>query len=291
MNLSPVVLFVYNRIGHVQQLLESLKRNREAAMTDLFIFSDGPKPGSEEKVEALRKYIMSVEGFRSVTVFDRETNFGLAENIINGLNQLFATYDRLIILEDDLLLSPYFLNFMNDALELYAGDERVGSIHGYIYPVKERLPETFFIRGADCWGWATWKRAWKFFEADGRKLLDEISGSGLKSAFDYEGAYSYSNMLRKQVEGKNSSWAVRWHASLFLRNMLTLYPGVSFVNNQGADASGTHVKRTSVFETPFVKSYSGITRIPLEESKEGREAIRKFFLSIHKNPLKRIFSR
>ncbi len=287
MSNAPVVLFVYNRLFHAKSAIDSLLSNREAASTDLIIYSDGPKQAEDRKIPELREYLKTVTGFKSVTLINRERNFGLANNIITGLTEQFEKYERLIVLEDDLVISPFFLRYMNDGLDLYNDEERAGSIHGYIYPVKIKLPNTFFIRGGDCWGWATWKRAWKHFEPDGKKLLQQIDERKLKNEFDYHGAYSYYGMLKKQTEGKNSSWAVRWHASLFLKGMLTLYPGVSFVRNQGADESGTHVKKTTAFDTDVCTEYKGIEKIETLESAAGKKAIGDFFFSIHKNPLKR----
>lgn len=286
---APIALFVYNRPRHTKNLIDSLRKNREAAESDLIIISDAPKHEKVTGVQGVREYIKSLTGFRSVRIIERSENYGLARNIIGGVTALLEESDRLIVLEDDLIVSPYFLSYMNDGLNLYAGDEQVGSIHGYVYPVKEQLPETFFLRGGDCWGWATWKRAWSFFEPDGRKLLSEIKKRGLIRDFDLNNAYPYYRMLQKQVQGKNSSWAVRWHASLFLRDMLTLYPGSSFVNNQGADDSGTHLKSTNVFEVPVTQSYNGIEKISTEESEAAKNSFSRFFFSIHSNPLKRIF--
>lgn len=286
---APIALFVYNRPRHTKNLIDSLRKNREAAESDLIIISDAPKHEKVTGVQEVREYIKSLTGFRSVRIIERSENYGLARNIIGGVTALLEESDRLIVLEDDLIVSPYFLSYMNDGLNLYAGDEQVGSIHGYVYPVKEQLPETFFLRGGDCWGWATWKRAWSFFEPDGRKLLSEIKKRGLIRDFDLNNAYPYYRMLQKQVQGKNSSWAVRWHASLFLRDMLTLYPGSSFVNNQGADDSGTHLKSTNVFEVPVAQSYNEIEKISTEESEAAKNSFSRFFFSIHSNPLKRIF--
>lgn len=289
MTYAPVALFVYNRPVHTKNLVDSLLKNKEAEESDLIIISDAPKHSGVTGVSEVRQYIKNISCFKSVTIIERSENYGLAKNIIEGVTGLLNEHERLIVLEDDLVVSPYFLAYMNDALNLYADDEKVGSIHGYVYPVKAALPETFFLRGGDCWGWATWKRAWNFFEPDGRKLLSEIKRNGLIRAFDLNNAYPYYRMLQKQVMGKNSSWAVRWHASLFLREMLTLYPGTSFVNNQGADDSGTHLKNTNVFDVSVAQSYNGIRKIEITESETGRNSFTDFFFSIHSNPLKRIF--
>lgn len=289
MTYAPVALFVYNRPVHAKNLVDSLLNNKEAEESDLIIISDAPKHSGVTGVSEVRQYIKNISGFKSVTIIERSENYGLAKNIIEGVTGLLIEHERLIVLEDDLVVSPYFLAYMNDALNLYADDEKVGSIHGYVYPLKAALPETFFLRGGDCWGWATWKRAWSYFEPDGRKLLSEIKRNGLIRAFDLNNAYPYYRMLQKQVQGKNSSWAVRWHASLFLREMLTLYPGTSFVNNQGADDSGTHLKNTNVFDVSVAQSYNGIRKIEITESEAGRNSFTDFFFSIHSNPLKRIF--
>ena len=143
-------------------------------------------------------------------------------------------------MEDDLVTSPHFLQYMNESLDLYQQEERVISIHAYMYPVKEELPETFFLRGADCWGWATWKRSWQLFESDGAKLLEQLNSQNLTREFNFNGSYPYVRMLKDQIKRRNNSWAIRWYASAFLANRLTLYPGASLVQNIGHDGSGVH---------------------------------------------------
>lgn len=153
-NVTPIILFVYNRLWHTKQTVEALQKNDLASESELFIFSDGPKPGAEEKVKEVREYLKTITGFRKVTIIERDTNWGLANNIIDGVTKIVNEYGKVIVLEDDLVTSPGFLTYMNEGLKIYADEEQVASIHGYIYPLKhpERLPETFFIRGADCWG-------------------------------------------------------------------------------------------------------------------------------------------
>ncbi|KKO18108.1 MAG: putative methyltransferase [Candidatus Brocadia fulgida] len=225
MELAPIALFVYNRPWHLRQTVESLNKNELAEFSELFVFSDGPKSEADkEKVLAVRKYIKTISGFKSVNIVEREQNLGLGNSIITGVTEIINRYGRIIVLEDDMISSPYFLRFMNEALEFYEDEERVASIHGYIYPLKTLLPETFFLRGADCWGWATWKRGWNLFETDGSKLLYELKKNNLLRKFDLNGTYPYTRMLKDQAKGKNHSWAIRWHASLFLKEKLTLYP-------------------------------------------------------------------
>ena len=245
---APVALFVYNRLSHTRQTIEALRANAPAGGTDLIVFSDGPKDReSEAAVREVRQYIGSVTGFRSVRIVERPVNLGLANSIISGVSSVCGEFGRAIVMEDDLITAPTFLRFMNDALDFYAAEERVGSVHGYWYPVGRRLPETFFLRGASCWGWATWSRAWRLFEPDGKKLLAELQQRRLTRLFDLDGAITYTKMLRNQIAGRNNSWAIRWHASMFLADRLQLSPGSSLVNNIGFDGSGTHCAKSDAF--------------------------------------------
>lgn len=277
MTAAPIALFVYNRPVHTRQTLAALQRNPLAAVSDLHIFADGAKANADtERVDAVRRYIRTIDGFRSVRILERRENLGLARSIIHGVTEVCEKYGRVIVLEDDLVSSPWFLHYMNDALDMYADDDRVASIHAYSFPTRRRLPETFFLRGADCWGWATWTRAWRNFEPDGQKLLDMLIEQNLDHAFDLDGAYGFTRMLRDQIAGRNDSWAVRWHASCFLRNALTLHPGRSLVVNIGADASGTHCADSSEYETQLATSRVELKRIPSEESAEARAAFAAF---------------
>lgn len=274
---APIVLFAYSRLEHLRRTVESLLKNEEASKTILYVFCDSPRYEFQRaQVDAVRAYVSSIEGFGSVVQINRTENLGLAKSIISGVTQILQVHDRVIVMEDDLCVSPHFLRYMNDGLNVYRDDEGVVSIHGYTFPVPERLPETFFIRGADCWGWATWRRAWSIFEPDGRLLLERLSSEGLLRAFDLYGAYPYTRMLSRQIEGKNDSWAVRWHASCFLENKLTLYPGLSLVDNIGADDSGTHCSATSEFRQMVSDRSISVSRIEIREDPGSAEAFRKF---------------
>lgn len=283
MKLAPIALFVYNRLWHTKQTVESLQKNILASESDLIIFSDGQKDSSKSKddVLAVRKYLKTIAGFRSVKIIEREKNYGLAASIIAGVSEVVNLHDRVIVLEDDMISSRYFLQYMNEALNLYEKENQVISIHAYIYPIKKALPETFFLKGADCWGWATWKRGWDLFEADGQKLLYELGSMKLTREFDFSGSYPYVKMLKDQIAGKNNSWAIRWYASAFLKNKLTLYPGKSLINNIGLDGSGTHcsnddsLNKNEEVENVIIK----VKKIDMIEDKESRLVVADFFKS------------
>ena len=290
--LSPIVLFVYNRHEHTRRTVEALQKNFLAEESELFIFSDGPKNESDSiKVLEVRNYIKTISGFNSVHIIERKQNLGLAKSIIEGVAKILDSHEKIIVLEDDLLSSPYFLRFMNEALDLYKNEEKVISIHAYTYPTKQKLPETFFLKGADCWGWATWKRGWDLFEPDGRKLLRELEERNLLREFDFNGSYPYSNMLRRQIAGQNDSWAIRWYASAFLRDKLTLYPRESLIQNIGLDNSGTHAGNSYLKETVLAKDKIEISRIPAEENTTAKKILEKYFKSAKPGLIKRIINK
>ncbi len=159
MNLSPIALFVYNRLEETQKTIEYLTKNELAEKSKLFIFSDGFKDEKDKlKVNEVRNYLRTIRGFEEIKIIEKEKNYGLANSIIKGVTGVVNEYGKVIVLEDDLLTSPYFLKFMNDALYLYERENRVGAICGYVYSMKEQLPETFFLRFFNSWGWATWKK-------------------------------------------------------------------------------------------------------------------------------------
>lgn len=238
---APVVLFVYSRPQHTRSTIQSLLQNPESAETELIIYRDAARTeAAVPQVQQVRDYCHRLQGFKAVHVIKSPRNLGLAGSIIRGVTESLKQYQQVIVLEDDLVLSPHFLRFMNDGLETYQDDELVASIHGYCYPVRQPLPATFFLRGADCWGWGVWRRSWQLFQADGTALLQQLESRNLTNEFDMGGAMGFTQMLRDQIAGRNDSWAVRWHASCFLAGRLTLYPGKSLVRNAGLDGSGVH---------------------------------------------------
>lgn len=245
---TPIALFVYNRPMHTRQTVEALKKNELSISSDLYIFSDAAK--SEIQVEAVREvryYIRKIDGFNSVTIVERESNFGLASSIIDGVTSVVNKYGRIIVIEDDLITSPYFLEYMNRALEKFSNDEQVMQISGYMFPGETKTVEdSFFLPITTSWGWGTWQRAWKHFDPDARGYEELKKYRSRRQAFDLDGSYPYFKMLELQLHGKVDSWAIRWWLSVFLRNGLVLYPRHSLVDNIGFDGSGTHGDKQGV---------------------------------------------
>jgi hypothetical protein len=257
------------------QTISALQKNELSNKSNLFIFSDGWKTEEDkQKVVNVREYLKTIKGFKKLEIIERDKNWGLTSNIINGVTRIVNEYGKVIVLEDDLVISPYFLKFINDGLNIYEEEEKVISVHGYVYPIKG-LPEIFFLRGADCLGWATWKRGWDLFEKDGKKLLDELEKRKLTKLFDFNGAYPYTKMLKDQVEGKVDSWAIRWYASAFIHEKLTLYPGISLVKHIGD--LGTHIKGNSWWlDVELSEKPIFIKKIPPIEDPQIRKKFENF---------------
>jgi len=290
--LAPIVLFAYARLDHLTRTIESLQANPQAAGSALHVYCDGPRnEQARAGTEAVRAYVDGLQGFASVRRIYRDRNLGLASSIISGVTDMLQQHDRVIVLEDDLVLSPHFLAYMNSALHCYQDDPQVASIHGYCYPVRRALPETFFLKGADCWGWATWARAWAHFSPDGQQLLEQLVQRKLTRDFDFDGTYPYTRMLRGQIAGRNDSWAIRWHASCFLRDGLTLYPGRSLVENIGNDNSGTHCGPTGVYSGALEPGPVKVERVALEPSAAGRAAFVEFFQGSQDGLLRKVLRR
>ena len=286
---APIVLFTYNRLFHTQKTIASLRKNPEAQYSDLIIFSDGPKEeGENHAVNKVRAYLKTVSGFKSVCVYEQPRNLGLANSIIQGVNRILDSYEHVIVLEDDLETSPGFLSYMNSGLRCYEDHPQVASIHGYVYPLKMPLPETFFIRGTSCWGWATWRSVWCKVNWSGAALLSDLHKTRLAKDFDYGGAYPYTKMLKDQISGKNNSWAIRWHAWAFLSGLFTLYPRQSLVRNIGHDGSGVHCGISEAFEVSLAQVID-VEPQKVLESESARKAFSSFFKELKAPLWRRVF--
>lgn len=275
-NFAPIALFVYNRPEHTRRTLNFLQKNHLAEESRLFIFSDGARSGDEENVKAVRELANHITGFKSVEVIERERNYGLANSVIEGVNRLTSTYGRVIVFEDDVLTSPYTLQYFNDALRKYNEVERVMHVTAYMYPIAQTgLPETFFLRIASSQAWATWDRAWKYFEPDIDKIINRFD-SRLKQQFELEGGMNFWKHVLEFKHGRNNSWAIRWYASVFLKQGLSVNPALSLIENIGHDGSGVHSSVSTIYKGAI--NNFRITEFPdhLEEYKPGYQAVRHF---------------
>lgn len=293
---APIVLFVHRRPDHTRQVLESLRANPEAASSQLYVYSDGPRnPAEAQAVQEVRNLCRGIQGFAAVTLVEQERNLGLAESVIAGVTEVCSHHGRVIVLEDDLLVSPHFLFFMNEALDRYANDARVMQVSGHLFPVPPPPGvDAVFLPMATSWGWATWDRAWKSFDRDMTGFTRLEGDPSLRHAFDLEGAYPYFRMLRAQLKGEVDSWAIRWWLTVFLAGGWTLFPARTLVRNIGFDGSGRHCAEGTAMDGEMAQSrptkYPEVRIDPVVFLN-----IKQYFSSIHKtryriiNKLKSIF--
>lgn len=254
--LAPICLFTYNRITETKQTIEALKKNYLALESDLFIFSDGPK--NEEascQVKAVREFIRQVSGFKTIKIIESSVNKGLANSIITGVSQVITKYGKLIVLEDDLISSPNFLNFMNQALLFYESNENIFSISGYTLDLPSlEFNESDFYLGyrASSWGWGIWRNRWDevLWEVED---FNRFFWNPVKHYQFLRGGSDLSLMLWKQRHGIIDSWAIRWCYHQFKNDLLTVFPSKSKIISIGFGKSATHTKKTTRFNVKLDK--------------------------------------
>lgn len=282
MNLSPIVLFTYNRPWHVLQTLEALAQNTLADQSVLYIYCDGPKenatPEQLDKIKQVREIAGRKKWCKEVYVIEQPKNKGLAPSVIDGVTEIVNRFEKIIVIEDDVLTSRYFLQYMNEGLHFYEREERVFSLGSWNYFSSKTLKEeTFFLRNPDSIAWATWKRAWDYFEPDGIKLQKALRNRNLTDYFNlniHEG-YNYSGMLQQQINGKVNSWAIRWLASVILQNGLALYPARSLTKHIGFGNEATHCKDDFDYNKNLELSFTPIKIQPIKV-KENRVRLKDF---------------
>jgi GT2 family glycosyltransferase len=279
--MSPVVLFVHARPLHAQRTLEALRANDGAMETDLYIFADAARNAKESKaVEEVRSLARAVSGFRSVQVIERETNLGLARNILDGVTSVAERHGRAIVLEDDIVTSRNFLRFMNEALDRYEDDPRIWHVNGWTYPVKTQSENRAFLTPVmECWGWATWKDRWQQYRKDPDRLLGSWDRKTIRR-FNIEGGYNYWTDVRRNADGSVSTWAVFWYATIFERGGLCVSPPQSYTVNIGIDGSGVNSGNRNIF-ADVVAADEPLPEWPIEIAADTKAwaAIRDFLLS------------
>jgi len=287
--LAPVVLFVYNRPWHTEQTVTALLKNELADASDLIVYSDASKnEAATPKVKEVRSFIKGIRGFKSVSIIERERNWGLADNIIDGVTAVVNKHGRVIVLEDDIVTSPYFLRFMNDALDFYENEENVWHVSGYMFPIDTTdLNDTFFTKGMFCWGWGTWARAWKHYQRNPESLPSQFTQEMVRD-FNYDNTNNFFDQVLGNINGKLRTWAIFWYAAVYLNNALCLCPRDSFIKNIGHDGSGVHCGRSSKFENDLINNYPIYFERKIEESNAVRNKLTLFFESLKPRLIQRI---
>lgn len=288
MVLAPIVLFVYNRPMHTQQTIKALQKNELAKDSTLYIFADGPKENAtdeqKEKIKQVREYIHQIDGFKQIIIYESEQNIGCADSIIAGISSVLKKYENIIVVEDDIVTSRYFLRFMNESLDFFEKDKMIFSVSGYNYPEKiMKIPRNYkndiylaYRHGA--WGWGTWKDRWDKVDWKMIDFNSFLKNKKLQKAFN-RGGSDMSEMLKAQMDGKIDAWDIRFDFSLFKNNCFCVRPVKSLVNNVGLDNSGTHTGKDERLNNILDNNWN-----PRIETVEPNKTILKNFRKVFNPP-------
>ena len=296
-NYSPLLIFTFNRPEHTKRLFESLFKCELIEETDCIVFCDFPKNKKDyrknEEVKTLLNTISEHNPFKSFEIILQKDNKGLASSIIYGVSFIINKYNKVIVLEDDLIVSVKFLRFMNDCLNFYETDERIWSISGYSHNLKafKKYKESIYLCGRSCsWGWATWKNRWNLVDWDVSDYSKFKHNIFLRSKFASWGR-DMPTMLDAQMCGENSSWAIRWCYSQFKCQKYTIYPINSFVENIGCDGSGTNFKEATSFYTTNNFDEGSYSLKYIEVNKTIKREFKKHNISTFKSRVYWLFRR
>ncbi len=264
---APLVLIGYNRPRHIERCIASLRANSMARETVLYAFLDGPRVREDVSlVEEVRRIVRAAQGFLEVRIIERQENLGLSRNVIDGVTTVLAEHESVIVVEDDLVVSPSFLPYMSEALLRYRFAAGVFSVSGYNYPrrilrVGRDYPyDAFFIMRHMCWGWGTWRDRWRKADWEITDYSQLSRSASWRRSFS-QGGMDLPRMLEAQTRGQVDSWAIRWTYAHFVNHAVCLVPVESFVNNMGVDGSGTHMKATGRYFHPTLNEKTRL-RLP-----------------------------
>jgi hypothetical protein len=257
MNNAPLLIFTYNRLDTLKEVIYYLKHNSLINETRLFIFSDYAKEKKDiEAVNSVREYLHKLEDFKYIKVIERNENYGLAKNIIYGVTDIINKYEKVIVLEDDLITSSNFLIYMNQALNFYKTDKKIFAISGYTpnLPSLNILEHDVYLSyRPSSWGWATWKEQWIGIDWKVNDFNNFIKDKQKIKKFN-RGGIDMTRMLKHCMEGKNHSWAIRWSYSMYKQDKYCIYPKISKVQNIGFGKDATNCTGINIYKTNIDKS-------------------------------------
>jgi hypothetical protein len=276
--LAPILLFVYNRPWHTRKTVKALKNNELASESELFIYADGAKNDDAlRQVKEVRDYIKTIDGFKKIIIIEQDENIGLANSIISGVTKVVNEYGKIIVIEDDIFTSPYFLKFMNEALKFYKDKDRIWHVSGWNYPIdSDNLEDVFISRLMNCWGWATWADKWQYYEKNIDKTIKIFSKEDVNS-FNLDGSKDFFEQVIENKKKKIDTWAIFWYVTIFKKDGLCVNPTQTFVENIGNDGSGVHCGKSETYVTNISmhKDIKFITKI--SENKTAFERIQGFY--------------
>ena len=264
-----------------------IKKNKLAEESTLYIFSDGPiNKKQNKKIAKVRFYLKRIDGFKKVKIFFKKKNYGLSKNIINGVTKILKKEKKAIIIEDDLIFDKFFLEFMNSSLNKYENKKKVWHISGWNYNIDLKLKEdTFFTRGMNCWGWATWRDRWKYFEKNPKTIINTWDKNKI-SKFNFDNSINFFSQILKNNKKVLNTWAVFWYATIYENKKLCLNPKKTFTENIGESPSATNTKSIDkIFSTNLIQRSKNDIIFP-NEYKENLYVLKLIKNKIKSNKVK-----
>lgn len=278
MKFAPIVLFTYKRLDTLQQTVCALAANYLAAQSDLIIYSDGAKKLEDEPIiQEIRTFLKTISGFKSVTVRESATNKGLASSIIDGVSAVMLQYHKAIVLEDDLITSANFLEYMNQALDYYQENPRILSISGYSPIIKGLAKnEVYYTHRASSWGWACWEDRWNKIDWQAKSYNEFQTDALAKKKFNKMGS-DMTLMMKRQMNGTINSWAIRFCFHQFQNGLFSVHPSLSKVKNIGfAEKNATNtVQKYNRFQSEFDVTNNVVFNFK-DEVKLNEEIVQQF---------------
>lgn len=249
MKLAPIIVFAYDRPEHLRRTLGALVKNVFAGESELYIFCDGPKSDATDErklhIKQTREVAHATKGFKAMHFIEANANKGLANSIIGGVSDVINKHGRVIVLEDDLLTSPYFLKYMNEGLERYDSRKAVFTICANRPPVnKMQIPsdyvyDVFVSQRAMSTGWATWADRWEQVDWSMGYLPSLLKDPNQIDALNRSGK-DMLYMLQLQRDHKIDSWAVQYGYAHFANHAVAIMPCIPYIDNIGFDGTGIH---------------------------------------------------
>ena len=282
-NLAPIVLFTYNKLDTLKKTVQHLKKNKLARKSNIFIYSDFYKTNVDKiHVLKVRKYLREIQGFKKKKIILRNKNYGLAKNIVNGVSEVMKNHSQAIILEDDILVSKYFLDYMNSSLNLYKKKKNIWHISGWNYNIKLKSEhDIYFTRTMNCWGWATWKDRWKCYKKNPKEIIKKWSLSDINK-FNFEDSYNFFSQIERNLSGQIDTWAIFWYAVIFKNKGLCVNPINTLVKNIGVGKFATNTKSSNNIFTSNINDHNLLPKKFPNKILENK----KIFYSIKINFLK-----
>ena len=288
--LPPVAIFCFKRVDAFRNLIGSLIECDRSSELRVYIYSDGPQSESDvETIREVRNYARSIAGFQEITIIEHDVNLGLANNIISGVTEILLIHDRIVVLEDDLVVAPNFLNYMASALAFYKDHQQVGGISGFsldLYNLQSIEKDSYVLGRPSSWGWAIWRDRWQ--KIDWELRASDCAGYKLRRDFNSYGGPDLSRMLDSYFNGKSNSWAIRWCFHVFRQRQIIIYPKKSLVLNLGfSDPDSTHGKGHNFYVTTL-DSTQHSRRYDFESNLELRKILNAEFKWRYSRPFKLI---